>query len=57
MAYETETQIELVVERKMNKLDALFMHGGLSQADYDRKVDELNNWAEEQYRLIPRRPF
>jgi hypothetical protein len=45
----TEDQIERLVERAMNKLDARLMGGTLSQADYDHEVMILDKWAQQQY--------
>ncbi len=48
----TEDQIERKVERAMDRLDARFMSGRLSQAEYDREVVILDKWASQQARYI-----
>ena len=44
----TEDQIEWQVERAMDRLDAHFTSGKLSQAEYDREVVILDKWASQQ---------
>ena len=45
--------IEMRVEKMVDRLDARFMRGGeMSQEEYDAKMREIHEWAEEQYRLI-----
>lgn len=50
----TEDQIERRVEMIMDSLDARLMSGSLSQSEYDQEVKRLNDWAEEQYRILSR---
>jgi hypothetical protein len=50
----TENEIELRVERAMDKLDTLLMNNKLSQSDYDHQVSLLDKWAQAQYDVIPR---
>jgi len=45
-----EDQIEQAVERETNKLDQQLMRGRISQREYDRKITELDNWAERYCR-------
>lgn len=45
----TEHEIELKVERMVDRLDARFMRGDMTQAEYDAKMREINQWAEEEY--------
>ena len=45
----TENQIEIAVERAIDKLDARFMQSKISQADYDYEVLIVDKWAEQQY--------
>lgn len=46
----TAEQIERVVEYQTNAIDAAFMAGRTTQEEYDRKLRELDRWAEEQFR-------
>jgi hypothetical protein len=45
----TEDQIERIVERATDKLDADLMSGKLTQATYDAEVVALDKWAGQQY--------
>lgn len=45
----TEDRIERIVEREMNKLDNLFLNGGISLETYDEEVAALDKWANRQY--------
>lgn len=48
----TEDQIERKAERAMDYLDRQFMAGVYSQAEYDRKVKELDAWSEGQWKRL-----
>lgn len=52
MDYEilTESEIELRVERQMDKLDRKFMRGEITQSEYEREVFILDKWASHQYK-------
>ena len=52
MDYEilTESEIELRVERQMDKLDKKFMRGEITQREYDREVFILDKWTAQQYK-------
>ena len=41
----TEDRIERIVEREMDKLDKLFLNGGISIERYDEEVAFLDRWA------------
>ena len=45
----TENQIELLVERAIDKLDKQLMQGKITQAEYDYEVSIIDKWAEQQY--------
>jgi len=45
----TEDQIERAVERKVDRLDALFMTTDLTQAEYDAAQKEVQAWADREY--------
>lgn len=46
----TEYEVELKVEREMDRLDRQLMQGKLTQDQYDREVYKLDKWAEKQLR-------
>ena len=50
----TEDQIELKVEREMDKLDRKLIDGLITQTRYDLEVDELERWADRQYQQLER---
>ena len=45
----TESQIERIAEREMDKLDEALMDGILSQKEYDYQVQDIEDWVKEQY--------
>ena len=47
-----ETEIEIAVERAIDRLDRAFMAGKLTQSEYDREVSIVDKWAMQQYRSI-----
>jgi len=47
-----EDQIELIVERTMDKLDRQLTDGKLSQTEYDLEVSRLETWAQQQYKAV-----
>lgn len=53
----TENQIEMIVERKMDALDAKLLSGLISQSDYDNAVCDLDKWGEIQYKALRDAPF
>jgi hypothetical protein len=46
----TAEQVERLVEHQTDAIDAAFMAGRITQEEYDRKVRELDRWAEERFR-------
>ncbi len=52
-----EQQIETRVERIMDRWDKLLMAGSISQEDYDREIEILDRWANQQYRALKPAPF
>ncbi len=50
----TEEEIERVIERKMDALDARFMMRTMTQAEYDAAVRRLNEWTDVKYRFRKR---
>ena len=46
----TEAEIELRVERAIDKLDKKFMQGEITQAEYDREIFIIDKWSEQQYK-------
>ncbi len=47
----TEDQIERHVERKVDRLDAAFMAGRLTQTEYNEGHREIARWADVEYRF------
>lgn len=45
----TEDQIERIVERETDRLDARFMTGKIDQEEYDREIVILDKWASQQF--------
>ena len=52
-------QIELKVERAMDRLDKRFMSDAntMTQAEYDHEVVIIDKWAQQQYDAIASAPF
>ena len=48
----TEREIEAAVERKVDKVDALYMAGGMTQEAYAAAMVEIDDWATAQYKRI-----
>lgn len=46
----TVDQIERIVEKKMDRLDARFLRGDLSQDEYDAEIKQLDRWADAAIR-------
>jgi hypothetical protein len=45
----TENQIEIIVERSIDKLDARLMQSKITQSEYDYEVSIIDKWATQQY--------
>lgn len=45
----SEQEIESRVERMVDRLDAKYMRGELSDAEYRSEMERINQWAEEEY--------
>lgn len=45
----TENQIEIIVERAIDKLDARLMQNKITQSEYDYEVSIIDKWATQQY--------
>jgi len=52
-----ETEIEIAVERAIDRLDRAFMAGKLTQSEYDREVGIVDKWAAQQYDAAKPAPF
>jgi hypothetical protein len=54
MTYEilTEDEIEIRVERAIDRLDKMLMRGELTQEEYDREVWIVDSWSIQQYKVI-----
>lgn len=49
---DAEYRIECKVERMIDKLDARYMNGELSDSQYHEEIRGIDEWAEEQYKMI-----
>jgi hypothetical protein len=45
----TENQIEIIVERAIDKLDARLMQSKITQSEYNYEVSIIDKWATQQY--------
>lgn len=45
----SESEIEIIVERAIDKLDARLMQSKITQSVYDYEVSIIDKWAEQQY--------
>jgi hypothetical protein len=45
----TESQIEIIVERAIDKLDKKLMQSKITQSEYDYEVSIIDKWATQQY--------
>lgn len=45
----SEHEIERRVEQMVDRLDARFMRGELSEAEYREEMEQINQWAESEY--------
>jgi hypothetical protein len=48
MIHLTETQIEIMVEKAIDKLDKRFLNGELNQMEYDQEIHIIDKWAIQQ---------
>jgi hypothetical protein len=46
----TEEDIEIRVERMVDRLDARFMAGEFEQEEYDAQYKQINEWAKARYK-------
>lgn len=52
----TEDQIERRVSSTIDRIDARFMSGKLTQEEYDDRMRDIHRWAEAQYEAMARMP-
>jgi hypothetical protein len=50
MFEQFEQWVEIDVERRMDKLDRLFLSGQINQSTYNKEIRELDQWATEEIR-------
>jgi hypothetical protein len=55
LSFATEESIENYAERKMDRLDRLWMNGALTQEQYDDAVDKLEHETQAAYREMRKR--
>lgn len=53
----TEDQIENTVARRIDRVDAAFMRGDMTQEQYDSAIADIDNWASMEYRRSRPAPF
>lgn len=41
----TENQIEIIAELRMDRLDKQFLKGPMTQEEYDKAVQEIEEWT------------
>lgn len=46
----TEEKIENAVCRMVDGVDVLFMLGKFDQKEYDKRMKEINEWSDKEYR-------
>lgn len=49
---DAEYRIECKVERMVDKIDARYMNGELSDSQYHEEMRAIDAWAESQYKMI-----
>lgn len=45
----TENDIENIVEKKYDRLDALYMNEQISSDEYAKRASDIKDWANSQY--------
>lgn len=45
----SESEIEIIVERVIDKLDKKLMQSKITQSEYDYEVSIIDKWATQQY--------
>lgn len=45
----SEEEIELIIERRIDKLDDAYMKGRLTEKQYEEAMQELLSWEAQQY--------
>jgi len=45
----SESEIEIIVERAIDKLDARLMQSKITQSVYDYELSIIDKWSEQQY--------
>ena len=54
MIYLKEHEIELAVERMIDRLDARYVADCLTEEDYKESTEEIKAWADKQYDILAR---
>ena len=54
MIYLKEHEIELAVERMIDRLDARYVADCLTEEDYKKGMEEIKAWADKQYDILAR---
>jgi hypothetical protein len=45
----SESEIEIIVERVIDKLDKKLMQSKITQSEYDYEVSIIDKWSTQQY--------
>jgi len=45
----SESEIEIIVERAIDKLDKKLMQSKITQSEYDYEVSIIDKWSTQQY--------
>ncbi len=49
-----EQQIEAKAERMVDKVDARYLDGEMSEAEYDAAIAAIQTWADTQIQRVPK---
>lgn len=50
----SEREVEVRVEKMLNKLEIKFIGGQLSKKEYNDELAHITKWADEQYKKFKR---
>lgn len=52
MKVYNEFEIESYAEKRMDRLDRLFLRGDIDAEEYEQSVTALHLWTEEKYKTL-----
>jgi tellurite resistance protein len=47
-----ENEIEIKVEKMIDRLDFQYLKGVIDASEYDEKMKEIKDWSEQQYKNL-----